>query len=226
MQRSRFADLLKENKVSKIEIKAGTLLAPLPAVMVTVGDMEKSNIITIAWTGVVCSYPPRVYVSIRHDRFSYEMLKSGGDFVINLTSENLLPACDYCGIRSGRDEDKFSEMKLTKVPASIVKAPLIAESPINLECKVFDVLELGSHDMFLADVVAVHANEEIVNEEGKIDYALARLVCYEHGEYYATGKHLGRFGFAAQRKFIAKYGKGTDVDMKRATLTMRKPKKH
>ena len=212
--------------MSKIQVKPGTLLAPLPAVMVTVGDIEKSNIITIAWTGVVCSYPPRVYVSIRHDRYSYEILKESGDFVINLTSENLLPSCDYCGIRSGRDEDKFAEMKLTKLPASIVKAPLIAESPINLECKVFDVLELGSHDMFLADVVAVHANEEIVDADGKIDYALARLVCYEHGEYYATGKHLGRFGFAAQRKFIAKYGKGIDVDMKRATLTYRKPTKH
>ena len=211
--------------MSKIQVKAGTLLAPLPAVMVTVGNMEKSNIITIAWTGVVCSYPPRVYVSVRHDRYSYEILKECKEFVLNLTSENLLPACDYCGIRSGRDEDKFAEMKLTKAPASVVAAPLILESPINLECKVFDVLELGSHDMFLADVVAVHANEEIVDEEGKIDYALARLVCYEHGDYYATGKRLGRFGFAAQRKFIAKYGKGTDVDMKLAKLTQRKPKK-
>lgn len=211
--------------MSKIQIKAGTLLAPLPAVMVSVGNMEKSNIITIAWTGVVCSYPPRVYISVRHDRYSYEMLQNNKEFVINLTSENLLPACDYCGIRSGRDEDKFAEMKLTKTPASFVKAPLIAESPINIECKVFEVLQLGSHDVFLADVVAVHANEEIVNEEGKMDYALARLVCYEHGEYYATGKRLGRFGFAAQRKFIAKHGKGTDVDMKRATLTQRRPKK-
>ena len=211
--------------MSKIQIKAGTLLAPLPAVMVTVGDMEKSNIITIAWTGVVCSYPPRVYVSVRHDRYSYEILKECKEFVLNLTSENLLPACDYCGIRSGRDEDKFAEMKLTKTPASAVAAPLILESPINLECKVFDVLELGSHDMFLADVVAVHANEEIVDAEGKIDYALAHLVCYEHGDYYATGKRLGRFGFAAQRKFITKYGKGIDVDMKLAKLTQRKPKK-
>lgn len=211
--------------MSKIQIKPGTLLAPLPAVMVTVGDMQKSNIITIAWTGVVCSYPPRVYVSVRHDRYSYEILKSCKEFVINLTSENLLPACDYCGIRSGRDEDKFAEMKLTKTPAAEVSAPLIAESPINLECKVFEVLPLGSHDMFLADVVAVHANGEIVDSEGKIDYALAHLVCYEHGEYYASGKRLGRFGFAAQRKFISKYGKGTEVDMKRATLTLRKRKK-
>ena len=211
--------------MSKIEIKAGTLLAPLPAVMVTVGTMENSNIITVAWTGVVCSYPPRVYVSIRHDRYSYDILKNSGEFVINLTSENLLPSCDYCGIRSGKDEDKFAEMKLEKCPSTHVAPPLIAQSPINLECKVFQVLDLGSHDMFLADVLAVHANSEIVSEEGKIDYALARLVNYQHGNYYATGKALGRFGFAAQRKFIAKHGKGTDVDMKKATLTARKPNK-
>lgn len=208
--------------MSKIQLKGGTLLAPLPAVMVTVGNMEKSNIITIAWTGVISSYPPRIYISVRHDRYSYEMLKANGQFVINLTSTQLLPACDYCGIRSGKDEDKFAEMKLGKLPASFVEPPLIAQSPINLECKVFDVLQLGSHDMFLADVLAVHADEEIVTEEGKIDYALAHLVNYQHGEYYATGKHLGRFGFAAQRKFIAKHGKGIDVDMKSATLTRRK----
>lgn len=211
--------------MAKIEIKAGTLLAPLPAVMVTVGDMQNSNIITIAWTGVVCSNPPRVYVSIRPDRHSFEILKNRGEFVINLTSAELLPSCDYCGIRSGRDEDKFAEMKLTKVAASHISPPLIAESPINLECKVFDVLNLGSPYMFLADVVAVHANEEIITDEGKLDYAMAHLVNYQHGEYYATGKHLGRFGFAAQRKFIAKYGKGTDVDIKKATLTKRKPVK-
>lgn len=211
--------------MSKIEIKAGTLLAPLPAVMVTVGTMEKANIITVAWTGVVCSYPPRVYVSIRHDRFSYDILKASGEFVINLTSENLLASCDYCGIRSGRDEDKFTEMKLNKCASTYVSVPMIEQSPINLECKVFDVLNLGSHDMFLADVLAVHANSEIVSEEGKIDYALAHLVNYQHGEYYATGKQLGRFGFAAQRRFIAKHGKGIDVDIKKATLTRRKPSK-
>ncbi len=194
-------------------------MPPLPAVMVTVGDMEKSNIITVAWTGVVCSYPPRVYVSIRHDRFSYETLCETGEFVINLTSENLLPCCDYCGIRSGRDEDKFAEMGLTKVAADFVSAPLIEQSPINLECKVFQTLNLGSHDMFLADVLAVHADDSIVDENGGINYQLAHLVNYQHG------KQLGRFGFAAQRKFIAKHGKGVSVDMKKATLTRRKPNK-
>lgn len=209
--------------MSKIQLKGGTLLAPLPAVMVTVGDKQNANIITVAWTGVVCSVPPRVYISIRHDRFSYDAINKNKQFVINLTSTNLLPACDWCGILSGRDYDKFAEMKLTKSPASFVEPPLIVESPINLECQVFDVLNLGSHDMFLADVLAVHADDAIVDENGKIDYALAHLAVYEHGEYYATGKHLGRFGFAAQRKFIAKHGKGTDVDMSHVTLTRRKP---
>lgn len=211
--------------MSKTQIKAGTLLAPLPAVMVTVGDMENANIITVAWTGIVCSYPPRVYVSVRHDRYSYQILKDKGEFVINLTSENLLPCCDFCGMRSGRDLDKFAEMGLEKHVATFVKAPLIEQSPINLECKVFQVLSLGSHDMFLADVLAVHANDEIVDDQGGIDYALAKLVNYQHGNYYATGKQLGRFGFAAQKKFIAKHGKGVLVDMKKATLTRRKPKR-
>lgn len=209
--------------MSKILLKGSTILAPLPVVMVTVGDMEKSNIITVAWTGAVCSYPPRVYVSIRHDRYSYDIINKNRQFVVNFTSSDLLPCCDYCGIRSGRDEDKFQQMKLTKLQASAVQPPLIEQSPINMECVVFDVLNLGSHDMFLADVVAVHVDENLVDENGKIDYSLAKLVNYQHGEYYATGKHLGRFGFSAQRKFIAKHGKGVDVDMKKVTLTKRKP---
>ena len=211
--------------MSKITLKGATLLAPLPVVMATVGDSSNSNIITIAWTGVVCSQPPRVYISVRHERYSYELMRRSPDFVINFVSEKLLAACDYCGIRSEREIDKFAEMKLTKASASIVSAPLIAESPINLECKVFDVLNLGSHDMFLADVVAVHVDDDIMTD-GKIDYAKAKLVNYQHGEYYATGRHLGRFGYAAQRKFIAKYGKGTDVDPAKATkFTTRKKRK-
>lgn len=210
--------------MSKTVLKGATLLAPLPVVMATVGDSVNSNIITIAWTGVVCSQPPRVYISVRHERHSYEMLKKSGEFVINFVSENLLASCDYCGIRSGRDIDKFAEMKLTKLPANEVSAPLIAESPINMECKVFDILNLGSHDMFLADVVAIHVDDELM-VDGKIDYKKAKLVNYQHGEYYATGRHLGRFGYAAQRKFIAKYGKGTDVDVTKVkTLNKRKTK--
>ena len=211
--------------MAKIQFKPSTMLGPLPAVMVSCGDMQNSNIITIAWVGIACSQPTRVYISVRPDRYSHHLIKDSGEYVINLTSEKLLPACDYCGIRSGRDVDKFAEMKLTKQKGTVVSAPMIAESPVSLECKVFDVISLGSHDMFLADVVAVHADESIVDENGKIDFALAHLVNYQPGDYYRTGRQLGRFGFAAQRKFIAKHGKGMDVDMSKATLTKRAPKK-
>lgn len=208
--------------MTKIQLKGANLLAPLPVVMVSVGDSENSNIITVAWTGIVCSVPPRVYVSIRHERHSYEMLKNSGEFVINFTTDKLLAACDYCGIRSGRDIDKFAEMKFTKGKANCISAPLIAESPINLECKVFDVLNLGSHDMFLADVLAVDVDEDLLDDKGAIDYSKANLVSYQHGEYYATGRHLGRFGFAAQKKYIAKYGKGVNATTVGVPLTKRK----
>ena len=211
--------------MSKVQLKGANLLAPLPVVMVTVGNMDKSNIITVAWTGTICSVPPRVYVSIRHDRYSYEMLKEGGEFVLNFTTDKLLPVCDYCGIRSGRDIDKFAEMKLTKLSANTVSAPLIAESPINVECKVFEVLNLGSHDMFLADVLAVDVDEEYLDEKGAIDYGNAHLVNYQHGGYYATGRYLGRFGFAAQKKYIANYGKGVDATATGVPLSKRKHNK-
>lgn len=209
--------------MSKVSIQASTLLAPLPAVMVSVGDYDNANVITVAWTGIVCSQPPRMYVSIRHDRFSYDILKRTGEFVVNLTNEQLLAACDYCGIRSGRDKDKFAEMGFTKEKADHVATPMIAESPVTIECKVFEVLNLGSHDMFLADILAVHVDENIM-VDGKIDYAKARLVNYQHGEYYATGRHLGRFGFAAQKKYIAKYGKGVTAKLPTGGLTKRKKK--
>lgn len=208
--------------MSKTTLKGASLLAPLPVAMVSVGDTENANIITVAWTGTVCSQPPRVYVSIRRDRFSYEILKEKMEFVLNFTDERLLPACDFCGIRSGRDINKFEEMRLTKSKCDFVEAPLIEESLINMECKVFDVVPLGSHDMFLADVLSVHVDDSIMTD-GKIDYQKARLVNYQHGNYYATGRNLGRFGFAAQRKFISKHGKGIEVDMSKATLTQRKP---
>ncbi len=209
--------------MSKVSIQASTLLAPLPAVMVSVGDYDNANVITVAWTGIVCSQPPRMYVSIRHDRFSYDILKRTGEFVVNLTSEQLLAACDYCGIRSGRDMDKFAEMGFTKEKADHVATPMIAESPVIIECKVFEVLNLGSHDMFLADILAVHVDENIMMD-GKINYAKAKLVNYQHGEYYATGRHLGRFGFAAQKKYIAKYGKGVAAKLPTGGLTKRKKK--
>ena len=209
--------------MSKITLKGANLLAPLPVVMVSLGDGQMDNIITVAWTGIVCSNPPRVYISVRQDRHSHGMLRKGGDFVINFTTADLLAACDWCGVRSGRDFDKFSEMGLTKAPASKVSSPLIAESPVNIECRVFDVLPLGSHDMFLADVLAVDVDESLVDDKGAIDYSKAHLVSYQHGEYYATGKHLGRFGFSAQRRYIHKYGKGVHA-MSDSPLTKRRPR--
>ncbi len=207
--------------MSKITLKGANLLAPLPVVMVTVGDMVQSNIITVAWTGIVCSVPPRVYISVREDRYSHALLDKTGEFVINFTTESLLAACDWCGVRSGRDHDKFAEMKLNKGKAQKVSVPLIEESPINIECRVFDKLSLGSHTMFLADVLAVDVDESVVDGDGAIDYAKCRLVDYMHGEYYAQGRHLGRFGFAAQKKYIARYGKGKDA-MSSSSLTRRK----
>lgn len=213
--------------MSKIQLKGANLLAPLPVVMVSVGDNKNSNVITVAWTGVVCSAPPRVYISLRKDRHSYEILSRTGEFVINFTSEQLLAACDWCGIRSGKEFDKFSEMGFDKLPANCVSAPLIGQSPVNLECKVFQSMDLGSHTMFLADVLAVDVDEQILDEKGGVDYAKAHLVSYQHGEYYATGKHLGRFGFAAQRKYISKFGKGVGATNVNSPLTKRRssPKK-
>lgn len=208
--------------MSKTMLKGSTLLSPLPVVMVSVGDDTDKNIITIAWCGVVCSNPPRVYISVRKERHSHELLKKHGCFVINTTSKELTAACDYCGIRSGRDVDKFKEMGLTAVKANSVDSVMIEESPVTLECKIFDVINLGSHDMFLADVLAVNVDDSIMTE-GKADFAKANLVCYSHGEYYSVGRHLGRFGFAAQKKFIRANGKGIGVDMDKAKFTKRKP---
>ncbi len=210
--------------MSKKVFDGSTMLAPLPAVMVSVGDMQNSNIITIAWTGIVCSKPARTYVSIRPDRYSYDIVNKTKQFVINLTTKDLVASADFCGIRSGKDVDKFSEMNLTKEKASKVDCPLIAESPINLECVVFDQLDLGTHTMFLADIVAVDVDERVIID-GKIDFEKCGFANYQHGEYYATGKHLARFGFATQRKFIRLNGKGTNVKIDNAKYTKRKSKK-
>ena len=177
------------------------MLYPLPAVMVSVTDGNgNDNIITIAWTGTVCTNPPMVSISVRKSRYSYEMLKNTGEFVINLTTEKLAFATDYCGVKSGRDVDKFREMKLTRGKASFVKAPLIQESPVNIECRVTSVQELGSHVLFLADVLAVHADEAYMDENGKFDLQKANPLVYSHGEYFAVGKKLGKFGYSVKKK--------------------------
>ena len=180
--------------------KPGNMLYPLPVVMVSVADQAgNKNIITIAWAGTVCSNPPMVSISVRPERYSYSMIKETGEFVINLTTEDLTYATDYCGVKSGRDVDKFKEMNLTAIPAQKVKAPLIAESPVSLECKVTQVIPLGSHDMFLAEVVAVHVDEKYMDENGKFHLDSSHPIVYSHGEYLTTGQVLGTFGYSVKK---------------------------
>lgn len=187
--------------MAKMLWKPGNMLYPLPVVMVSCRDGEgKPNIITIAWTGTVCSDPPMVSISVRKERHSYDIIKKSGEFVINLTTEALVKETDYCGVRSGSKVDKFAETGLTAVPGTRVNAPLIAEAPVNLECRVTEVKELGSHDMFLAEVVAVHADEAYMDEQGRFDLSLAKPIVYSHGTYYCLGKPLGTFGYSVKKQ--------------------------
>lgn len=180
--------------------KPGTLLGPLPAVMVTVGDMENSNIITVAWTGILSSEPPRAYVSVRPSRHSHKMLLEKGEFVINLTTEKLAYATDYSGIYTGAKVDKFEKLSLTKTASKEVSAPTIAESPLSLECRVFERLSFGTHDVFMADIVNVSADESLLDENGRICLERAGLMAYAHGEYFALGEKIGKFGFSASKE--------------------------
>lgn len=180
--------------------KPGNMLYPLPAVMVSCQRPgEKPNIITVAWTGTVCSDPVMASISVRKERYSYDIIKETGEFVINLTTEELTRATDYCGVRSGRDHDKFKEMKLTAAPASKLSCPIIMESPVNIECRLRQIIELGSHDMFLADVVAVDISEKYMDENGKFDLNGTGLMVYSHGEYFGLGDRLGKFGFSVAK---------------------------
>lgn len=187
--------------MAKISFKPGNMLYPLPAVMVSVADKEgKSNIITIAWAGTVCTNPPMVSISVRPSRHSHHMIMETGEFVINLTTEELAFATDYCGVRSGRDVDKWKEMNLTPVTSDKVSVPCIGESPVNIECRVVHVEKLGSHDLFTAEVVAVHVDEAYMDERGSFHLENARPIVYSHGEYYRLGKKLGKFGYSVQKK--------------------------
>lgn len=177
------------------------MVYPLPAVMVSLTDGKgQDNIITVAWVGTVCTNPPMVSISVRPERYSYHMLRETGEFVINLTTEKLAFATDYCGVRSGKDVDKFQEMGLHKEKADFVKAPLIEESPVSIECRVKEVLELGSHHMFLADVLAVHADEAYMDEKNKFHLNKADPLVYSHGEYFGIGKSIGTFGYSVRKK--------------------------
>lgn len=186
--------------MAKIKWKGGALLSPLPAVLVSCGNGEIDNVFTVAWTGIVCTKPPMLSISVRKERFSYDLIDKSGEFCVNLTPESLVRAVDYCGVRSGRDTDKFKEMKLTKTESFELSCPSIAECPITLECKVNRKIELGSHDMFIADIVAVGADEELIDEKGRLMLERARLLSYSHGDYFSLGKKIGDFGFSVRKK--------------------------
>ena len=181
--------------------KAGNMVYPLPAVMVTCRDKDgNDNIITVAWTGTICTNPAMAYISVRPERHSYNMIKETGEFVINLTTKELTFATDYCGVKSGRDVDKFKECKLTKENAVHVNVPMIKESPVNIECKVEKIIELGSHTMFIGRVVGVHVDKKYLNSKGTLMLNKANLMCYSHGEYYTLGKRIGTFGYSVKKK--------------------------
>ena len=195
--------------MSKQIWRPGNMLYPVPAVLVSVADSAgNDNLITIAWTGTVCSDPAMTYISVRKERYSHHMLKENKEFVINLVSKEICRAADFCGVRSGCDLDKFEATGLTREKASTVNVPLVKESPVNIECKVTQVLELGSHDMFLAKVTAVQVDESLLDEKGKLDLNKAHLVAYSHGEYFGLdSKPLGSFGYSIRKKTESRKGK-------------------
>lgn len=187
--------------MGRAQWRPGNMLYPLPAVMVSVADKEgKPNIITVAWAGTVCSNPPMVSISVRPDRYSYHMIEETGEFVINLTTRKLAYATDYCGVKSGRDVDKFKEMHLTALPGEKVKAPLIGESPVCLECRVKQTLPLGSHTMFVAEVVSVSIDEAYLDEDNRFHLDWSEPIVYSHGIYYDLGKAIGKFGYSIAKK--------------------------
>lgn len=180
--------------------KAGTFIYPLPAVLVTSGNMENSNILTVAWTGIVNTNPAMCYISVRPERFSYNIIKESGEFIINLTNERLAYATDWCGVRSGAKFDKFKEMNLTKEKAKFVKCPIIKESPVAIECKVKEIKELGSHHMIIAEVLSIDADKRYIDENGAFDISKCDLIAYSNGNYYSLGRKIGRFGFSVEKK--------------------------
>ncbi len=180
--------------------KPGTFIYPLPVVMVSCGDMEKSNIITVAWTGIINTNPAMCYISIRPERHSYSLIKESGEFVINLTNKKLAYATDWCGVKTGAKVDKFREMHLTKEKAKNVKCPIIKESPVAIECKVKEVRELGSHHIFIAEILSIDADDKYIDEKGAFDISKCDLIAYANGGYYNLDKKIGKFGFSVQKK--------------------------
>ena len=181
--------------------KPGNMLYPLPAVLVSCGQLEgKHNVFTVAWTGTICTNPAMLYISVRPERYSYQMIRQSGEFVINLTTKKLVRATDYCGVVSGRDIDKFQKMHLTAGKANTVKAPIIEESPVNIECQVTEIKELGSHHMFLAKVTCVDIDSAYMDAKGKFSLKKAGVIAYSHGEYYTLDEKLGTFGYSVKKR--------------------------
>lgn len=186
--------------MSKVIWKPGTFIYPLPVVMVSCGDMNKSNIITVAWTGIVNTDKPMCYISVRKERYSHDIIAKNKEFVINLTNKQLTYATDWCGVRTGAKVDKFKEMHLTKEKGKFVKCPLIKESPVSIECKVVEIKELGSHDMFMAEILSIDADEKYIDNKGAFDIKKCDLITYANGKYFTLGKQVGKFGYSVQKK--------------------------
>lgn len=186
--------------MGKVEWKSGTFIYPIPAVMVTSGDMENSNIITVAWTGILNTNPAQVYISVRPERFSYNIIMKTKEFAINLTNSNLAFATDWCGVKSGRDVDKFKEMHLTKQKLNHIKCPGIVESPVTVECRVKEIRKMGSHNMFIADVLSIDADEKYIDKNGAFDITKCNLIAYANGKYFEMGKQVGTFGYSVKKR--------------------------
>lgn len=200
--------------MSKEFWKAGNMVYPLPAVLVSCQrEGEKPNLITVAWTGTICTNPAMVYISVRPERYSYAIIEESKEFVINLSTEEMVKAVDYCGVRSGRSVDKFKETGLTPMKAQLVKAPLVEESPVNIECRLKEIIKLGSHDMFVAEVLGVNVDTRFLNEKGKFELGKSKLVAYSHGEYYGLGNLLGTFGYSVRKEKSKKETKKKPKDI-------------
>lgn len=186
--------------MEKVFWNGGAMLAPVPPVLVTCGTPEHPNILTVAWTGICCTHPPMTYISVRPTRFSYDIIKESGEFAINLPTTALVRAVDFCGVRSGRNTDKIAKCGLHLLPAEHGSAPILAESPVSLSCRVTQILPLGSHDMFLAEIIGTAASERYVDSKGKLNLQQSGLLAYAHGEYFALGRKCGEFGYSVRKK--------------------------
>ncbi|MDE6149334.1 MAG: flavin reductase family protein [Ruminococcus sp.] len=191
---------MEYTKYTKESWKGSVITSPLPPTLVTCGTVDKPNVFTVAWTGILNTQPPVTYISVRPERYSYNLIKDSGEFVINLTTEELVKAVDFCGVKSGKNTDKFKTMNLTTQDAFTVKAPILEQSPVNIECKVRNIVELGTHHMFIADITAVDAAIELLDKNGRLALEKAGLLAYSHGEYFSLGKKLGSFGFSVKKK--------------------------